>query len=70
MSVFDGRAAQAAGLSWQEMVDRAVDVKPIRGASRGRRVVEGHEVDVVCYVGSASRFAEVRFRALVTPPAR
>jgi hypothetical protein len=39
MSILDGRAAHAAGLSWRDVVDRAVDVKPIQGVSRGRRPV-------------------------------
>jgi hypothetical protein len=67
-SILDGRAAEAAGLSWRDVLDRAVDVKPIHGDPRGGRVVEGHELEVVCYLGSAARFAELRFRALVTPP--
>ncbi len=68
MTVFDGRAASSAGLSWREVVRRAVDVKPIHGVSRTGRPIEGHELDVICYVGSAVRFAELRFRVLVTPP--
>src|SRR5438132_8628709 len=68
ISIFDGRVAEAAGLSWQEVVRRALDVKPIHGIAYEGRIVEGHELEVVCYVGSALRFAELRFRALVTPP--
>ena len=44
-----------------------IDVKPIHGLAYADRVVEGHELEVVCYVGSAARFAELRFRALITP---
>lgn len=68
MSILDGREVEAAGLPWREVVDRALDVKPIHGLSRGGRPVEGYETDVVCYLGTAARFAELRFRALVTPP--
>lgn len=68
ISIFDGRVAQAAGLSWSDVTRRALDVKPVHGLAYTARVVEGHELEVACYVGSAVRFAELRFRVLVTPP--
>ena len=68
VSILDGRVAELSGLSRQDVVRRDLDVKPIHGLAYGGRVVDGHELEVVCYVGSAARFAELRFRALVTPP--
>src|SRR5262249_2309143 len=68
ISIFDGRVAQSAGLTWPDVTRRSLALKPIHGLAYGGRVVEGHELEVACYVGSASRFAELRFRALVTPP--
>jgi hypothetical protein len=68
MSIFDGRVAEQAGLSRQDVARRALDVKPIHGLAYSGQVVQGHEVEVVCYVGSALRFAELRFRVLITPP--
>ena len=68
ISVFDGTVAARAGLSRQDVVRRALDVKPIHGLAYSGRIIEGYELEVVCYVGSAVRFAELRFRVLITPP--
>lgn len=68
VSILDGRAVEALGLSWSDVVRRALDVKPIHGIARGGRAIEGYEMEIVCYLGAALRFAELRFRALITPP--
>lgn len=68
VSIFDGRAAERAGWGWDDVVARARDVKPIHGLAHGGRVIPGYELEVMCFVGSAIRFAELRIQALVTPP--
>jgi hypothetical protein len=66
--LFDGRVVEQAGLSETEVRRRALDVKPIYGFARRGAAVEGYLHEITCYVGFGARFAELRFRAIITPP--
>lgn len=67
-SMFDGALAEQAGWPVEEIAARALDVRPIYGFSRGSRPVQGYVHEVTCYVAFGARFAELRFRAVITPP--
>jgi hypothetical protein len=67
-SAFDGRIAQQAGWSMEEITRRALDVKAMHGFTRRGPSVEGYVHEVTCDIGFGARFAELRFRAVITPP--
>lgn len=68
LSVFDGDDAVRAGWPMADVAQRALDIRPIYGLARGGSHVEGYLHEVTCYVSAGARFAELRFRALITPP--
>lgn len=51
-----------------EVVDRALDARPIYGLGQAARPLVGYLHEVTCLVPLGARFAELRFRALITPP--
>lgn len=68
MSLFDGDTVEQAGLPMDEVIRRALDVTPISGLGLAGRPMLGYLHEVTCYVLAGSRFAELRMKALITPP--
>jgi hypothetical protein len=68
LSVLDGGVAVHAGWSMAEVAQHALEVRPIYGLARPGPHVDGYMHEVTCYVPAGSRFAELRFRVLITPP--
>src|SRR5262249_493673 len=64
----DAEAAVSAGWSMDEIARRAIQVVPVSGIGRGSRPIDGYLHEVTCYVVAGARLAELRFRAVITPP--
>lgn len=67
VSVFDGNVALRAGLTTDEIVERAIGAVPVHGFGPGVPIL-GYVHEIVGLLGSYSRFAKLTLRVLITMP--